>query len=371
MTGLGTTLARLAKRSAMAAAQAPGPGAGAFPDRLTDFSDAAANPGGLRCRVFVPPGLPQGAALVLVLHGCTQTATAYDHGSGWSQLAAEQGFAVLFPEQERSNNANLCFNWFSPVDSRRGSGEAESIRRMIAAMVTAHGIDARRIFITGLSAGGAMASIMLASYPEVFAGGAIIAGLPFGSAASVADAFARMRGDGYPAPAALAAQVRSASDHRGPWPVVSVWQGSSDTVVDASNADRIAGQWRSVHGVAGQPPERTSIDGAQRQRWRDADGRIVVESWLIDGMGHGTPLATTGTDACGTTGPYMLEVGISSTRHLARGWGLLPAGEAARVRATAAQPPAAKAGAPVSPRPAANTVGTIIEDALRSAGLMR
>ena len=92
-------------------------------------------------------------------------------------LADLHGFAVLFPEQQRANNANLCFNWFVPEDIRRDSGEALSIRQMIEAMVVAHGLDRSRIFVTGLSAGGAMASAMLATYPEIFAGGAIIAGL--------------------------------------------------------------------------------------------------------------------------------------------------------------------------------------------------
>ena len=105
---------------------------------------------------------------------------------------------MLFPEQQRANNANLCFNWFVPEDIRRDSGEALSIRQMIEATVVAHGIDRRRIFVTGLSAGGAMASVMLATYPEIFAGGAIIAGLPYGSAATIPEAFDRMRGHGGP-----------------------------------------------------------------------------------------------------------------------------------------------------------------------------
>jgi poly(hydroxyalkanoate) depolymerase family esterase len=158
----------------------------------------------------------------------------YDHGAGWSQLADELGFALLFPQQERANNPNLCFNWFSPVDARRGSGEALSIHQMIVAMRARHRIDTDRIFITGLSAGGAMASIMLATYPEVFAGGAIIAGLPFGAARSVTDAFARMRGDGYPSDAELAAAIRHASGHKGPATHLGVagWRGSDRGAVE-------------------------------------------------------------------------------------------------------------------------------------------
>ena len=134
---------------------------------------------------YVPEQLPRAPALVVVLHGCGQTAAAYDFGTGWSTLAKRYGFALLMPEQQRANNANTCFNWFNPGDIARGRGEAASIRQMIARMVADHEIDPRRIYITGLSAGGAMTSVMLAVYPEVFAGGAIIAGLPYGIASNV------------------------------------------------------------------------------------------------------------------------------------------------------------------------------------------
>jgi poly(hydroxyalkanoate) depolymerase family esterase len=116
--------------------------------------------------------------LVVALHGCTQTAADYDHGSGWTRLADRYGFAVLFPEQQRANNPNNCFNWFLPSDTRRSHGEAFSIRQMIERVITDHGVDRRRVFVVGLSAGGAMTSAMLATYPDLFAGGAIIAGLP-------------------------------------------------------------------------------------------------------------------------------------------------------------------------------------------------
>ncbi|UCI18400.1 PHB depolymerase family esterase [Mesorhizobium sp. B2-1-8] len=107
-------------------------------------------------------------------------------------MADRRGFAVLFPEQQRSDNANLCFNWFIPDDTRRGSGEALSIRQMIEAVMVAQDSDRTRIFVTGLSAGGAMPAAMLATYPEVFAGGAILAGLPYGSATTLPQAFDRM-----------------------------------------------------------------------------------------------------------------------------------------------------------------------------------
>jgi len=150
--------------------------------RLVEVRDFGSNPGNLRMFCFVPQQLQAARGLVVVLHGCGQTAAGYNHGAGWSTLAKHYGFALLLPEQQISNNANGCFNWFNPDDIARERGEAASIRQMIARVVRDHHIDHRRIFITGLSAGGGMTSVMLATYPEVFSAGATIAGLPYGIA---------------------------------------------------------------------------------------------------------------------------------------------------------------------------------------------
>lgn len=351
-------------------------------DRLSDLTAFGSNPGALRGRFYVPESMDTPAALVVVLHGCTQSAAAYDHGAGWSRLADECGFALLFPEQQRANNANLCFNWFDAGDTRRDSGEALSIRQMIAAMVAEYAIDEARIFVTGLSAGGAMTSVMLATYPEVFAGGAIIAGLPYGTAASIPEAFDRMRAHGGPPAAALGALVTAASPHKGPWPKISVWHGDSDATVNPVNSARIVEQWRTAHGVAIEPSAVGGVDGHVRRVWRDADGEDVIEEYRIIGMGHGTPLRTSGPDGCGAAGPFMLEAGISSTRRIAGVWGLAEtAAETGIERASLPSPPGlppqgtdmagARRGEEAQFRHAPSKVESIIEDALRAAGLMR
>jgi poly(hydroxyalkanoate) depolymerase family esterase len=354
------------------------PSADVVSDRLTPLEDFGANPGALQAHHFVPERTDGAMPLVLVLHGCTQSAAVYDHGSGWTQLGAEIGFAVLYAEQTRANNFNLCFNWYEREDSRRDGGEPESIRQMVAAMMERFPIDPARIFVTGLSAGGAMTSVMLATYPEVFAGGAIIAGLPFGSATTLPEAFDRMRGHGGPTGAALSALVEGASGHRGPWPTISVWHGSADGTVDASNAQTIIDQWRPLHGVGASPSEVGEVDGCERRLWRDASGRAVIEDYRVRGMGHGTPVSTLGEEPCGNAGAYMLENGISSTRHIAKFWGLAAGREgvverprvAAAATTRAPQKPASK---PVrsGPIPAAGGVGKVIDDALRAAGLLR
>ena len=286
---------------------------GATDDHLEMFGGFGTNPGRLKARTYIPRSLRAEAPLVVVLHGCTQSASGYDRGAGWSKAADEHGFAVLFPEQQRANNPNLCFNWFSPHHAARGKGEALSIRQMVGAMQAKHGTDPSQVFVTGLSAGGAMAAIMLATYPDVFAGGAIIAGLPFGTAQSVPEAFERMRGHGGAGPEALGGLVRSASSHKGPWPILSVWHGTADATVDPGNARAIVDQWRAVHGLAEAPSRIDKIDGYPHRVWNDAWGRPAVEEYVVTGMGHGAPLSTS-ADHGEVAGPHMLEAGISSTR---------------------------------------------------------
>ncbi|MGV8939828.1 MAG: alpha/beta hydrolase family esterase [Allorhizobium sp.] len=391
MNRFSETIARLAALRSMAGQTGPSP----QHDRLADLEVTGSNPGNLRARIYVPRGLSNNAALVVVLHGCTQTAAGYDYGSGWSSLAESEGFAVLYCEQQRSNNPSLCFNWFAPGDIRRDGGEAMSIHQMIDTMVDIHRLDRQRIFVTGLSAGGAMANVMLATYPEVFAGGAIIAGLPYGCAATIPEALERMRGSGIPPEAALQARVSGASGHKGPWPRLSLWHGSADQTVALSNMQAIVGQWRQVLGVSAAPTRVEKVDGQRHQVWCGADGQVQIEAYEIAGMGHGTPLALSGPDSVGAAGAFMLDVGISSTHHIARFFGLVSTADARQhttakpnaspggyvhvgeiippgQQAKTARPDHAEKPEPDTAAPhGIAAVGKVIEDALRAAGLMK
>jgi poly(hydroxyalkanoate) depolymerase family esterase len=290
---------------------------------LVETTGFGSNPGGLRMFSFAPHNLQPAPGLVVVLHGCGQTAAAYDLGAGWSTLAKHYGFALLMPQQQPFNNANGCFNWFNPEDTERDSGEACSIRQMIAYAVDDIGIDRQRIFVTGLSAGGAMTSVMLATYPEVFAGGAIIAGLPYGVATNVREALSGM----FKSPARGAGElgdlVRNASNHKGPWPKLSVWHGSADRTVNPANANEIVKQWLDVHQLPSAPMSEATVDGYPRQVWWNADGETIVESYTITDMAHGTPLGIGDNDKkYGAQGAFLIEAGISSSYHIANFFGL-------------------------------------------------
>jgi poly(hydroxyalkanoate) depolymerase family esterase len=334
-------------------------------DRLSELGGLKQNPGNLHAHYYVPEGLETPAALVVVLHGCTQNAAGYDQGSGWSRLADKHGFALLFPEQTRANNPNLCFNWYTANDSQRGMGEAASIRAMVEAMCGQHSIDPKRIFVTGLSAGGAMASVMLATYPELFAAGGIIAGIPYGCASGVAEAFHCMGGRAQADTAELAGSVRRASPHKGPWPRISVWQGSADRTVMPSNADAIVRQWTALHGLGIEPARTETVEGYPRRVWTGPDGTELIEEYEITGMAHGTPLMP-GTDEgqSGEAMAHMLDVGLSSTDRIAAFFGIAPQPQAQPAK------PAPKRQTEAMAEPASN-VQKVIEDALKAAGLMR
>lgn len=215
-----------------------------------------------------------------------------------------------------------AFNWFEPEDSHRDRGEALSIREMIEQMVVEYSIDRRRIFITGLSSGGAMTSVMLATYPEVFAGGAIIAGLPYVGASSLMQALHLMKGYDESSDKQIDAMVRAASGNIEEWPRVSVWHGSDDRTVDPSNADAIVRQWQALHSAEDAPTRIDTVDGYARRVWCNSVGVELIEEFRIPNMGHGAPLQAAGADGYGASGDYMLEVGICSTKHIVSFWGL-------------------------------------------------
>jgi poly(hydroxyalkanoate) depolymerase family esterase len=318
MPGLGETAAGLAAlRNAARRQPVAGDDAG-----MTEIRGFGFNPGGLRMLAYVPEGLPAEAALVVVLHGCTQRAGPHARSAGWLTLADRLGFAVLAPEQRKENNPNGCFNWFEPDDIARDRGEAASIHAMIQQMARVHGLDPGRVFVTGLSAGGAMTAVLLATYPETFAAGAVVAGLPFGVARNAREAFGAMHGGSRLSGRDLGALVERAAPAPRRRPRLAIWHGLADTVVVSANAQALARQWAAVHGLAEQPDDVRTYPRWSRSTWRAPDGEALVELNLAPGLGHGTPLAAGGEDPIGEPAPFMLEAGVSSSLEIAGFWGL-------------------------------------------------
>jgi poly(hydroxyalkanoate) depolymerase family esterase len=377
MPGLRETTAGLARlRKAMKQPSDSGDDAGMSAVRGFGF-----NPGGLRMLTYVPKGLARNAPLVVVLHGCTQRAGAHARAAGWLALADRFGFAVLAPEQDSENNPNRCFNWFQPNDTTRGAGEAASIHAMIQHVVRAHALDPGRVFVTGLSAGGAMTSVMLATYPETFAAGAVVAGLPFGVAGNVQEAFAAMRGGGALSGRDLGGLVARAAPASRRTPRLTIWHGQADHTVASGNASALARQWAAFLGLAEQPDEVRTRPAWTRSVWRGPDGKALIEMNLLAGLGHGTPLAAGGEDPIGEVAPFMLEAGVSSSLEIARFWGLAPAdtssqaegwsaaGEAPEPMPSRARGLGQSVIAAVSPH-VSDDVRRVITKALSSAGLM-
>ncbi len=289
----------------------------------TEVTGFGSNPGNLRMFKYVPAGLPSNAPLVVAMHGCSQSASSYDAETGWQMLADRWHFALLLPQQQSGNNASGCFNWFTTGDTSRGQGEPLSIKQMVDRMILDHGIAGDRVYATGLSAGGAMTAVMLATYPDVFAGGAILSGLPYRCATSQTAAFSCMNPGSDLGPSAWGDKVRAAGNWNGPWPIVSIWHGDADYVVRPANLTEAMEQWTNVHGIDAIADVADTVAGYPHKVYKDAAGTPRVETYTITGMGHGTPVDPgNGESQCGTAGAYILDANICSSYHIGHFWGL-------------------------------------------------
>jgi poly(hydroxyalkanoate) depolymerase family esterase len=247
-------------------------------------------------KLFVPSGFGDALLpLVVMLHGCTQDPDDFAAGTRMNALAEEEGFLVLYPAQAERSNAHKCWNWFSPRDQRRGAGEPALLAGMTRHIVETHRVDADRVYVAGLSAGGAMAAILAREYPDVFAAAGVHSGVTPGAAHDVASAFAVMK-SGPQAADASAATV----------PMI-VFHGGADRTVVAANGDAVA---RAALG--GTPAVATTSDGASAGRafrrtvWHaanDADGPALVEQWLVQGAPHAWSGGSAGGSYADPAGP--------------------------------------------------------------------
>lgn len=296
----------------------PAHAAGTF-EEVTAFG---ANPGNLRMYRYVPEDMPVNAPLVVVLHTCYQDASD-QRRAGFEALADTLKFYVLYPEQKAVNNAISCWNWagdFSGDDNLfRGRGENQSIIDMVDHMKAGFSVDPRRVFITGQSAGGAQAALMIALWPDVFAAAGILSGIPYHCTNSLStQAFCLSPGVDR-SPAQWGDLVRNTYVHAGPYPKVSIWHGSSDLTVLPMNQTEMLEQWTNVHGIDLVADRDEDVDGARRREYRDAQGEVLIETYVVD-AGHGTFVDPDGD--CGESGLYFLDAGICSASRLAEFFGL-------------------------------------------------
>jgi poly(3-hydroxybutyrate) depolymerase len=314
---------------------------------LEPVDDFGENPGDLQMYLHQPAEFTDHLPLVVALHGCRQTAADFDDETGLKALAEEIPFLLLLPEQTEKNMARRCFRWYDTEDNRPGRGESASILAMIDKVIDDEGVDPARVFVLGLSAGGAMTAVLLANYPDRFAGGAIFAGLPFGCnrpagffdviwnwfhyspfALDGADAsyacgiagFQSPDRDGEAWAEFVTQNAETLPEH---WPLVSLWQGTRDATVDPDNLTELTEQWTTVQGIDTVADDQEVFDNATREVYRDAAGSPRVETWLLEGFGHAVPIdADSDVDECGVAGGFVLNAKLCAVRRIAAFWGL-------------------------------------------------
>lgn len=246
--------------------------------------------GSLSYKLYVPAGLDPAtpAPLLVMLHGCTQSPDDFARGTRMNALARQHGYVVAYPAQSQKNNAGRCWNWFRSGDQQRGRGEPALIAALTSHLVDRHRLDARRVYVAGLSAGGAMAAVLGHTYPDVYAAIGVHSGLPHLAAHDLPSALAAMRQGS----TAGAHGCSPASPARIP---AIVFHGDRDATVDPCNGDAVLAQ------SIGSTPRTTAAPGTTvtvshgstpggrtytRTIYTDAAGLVVAEQWVVHDAGH-------------------------------------------------------------------------------------
>lgn len=250
-----------------------------LPGKFIDGSHT--NPAGTRDYKLYVPGSHAGkpVPLLVMLHGCTQDPEDFANGTGMNELAEETSCLVLYPAQSKSANPSRCWNWFNAVDQQRDQGEPSIIAGMTRAVMEQYPVDPEQVYVAGLSAGGAMATIMGTLYPDLYAAVGVHSGLPFASAHDLPSALAAMKGEFRRAQADAQLPGR-------PLPII-VFHGDQDTTVHPVNADELIAQGaRQAARRAAEPGRVPDGHAYTRTVHHHEDGAVHAEHWLIHGAGH-------------------------------------------------------------------------------------
>ncbi len=237
-----------------------------------------------RYKLYVPAAAAdQALPLVIMLHGCSQSADDFATGTGMNRRAREDGFFALYPQQSHEANSTGCWNWFLPEHQQHGSGEPALLASLTLAVIEQYDIDPRRVFIAGMSAGGVMATLTAQAYPELFTAVGVHSGLPIGSVSNMDEAMRVMNhGNTNTSPAADALP-----SHRAPKPII-VFHGDQDDMVHRSNGEQLVQEvlGNTRHHVQVEPG--TSGNGRRYARhiYIDAHHKVLAEYWLVHGTGH-------------------------------------------------------------------------------------
>jgi poly(hydroxyalkanoate) depolymerase family esterase len=257
----------------------------------------AAGPFAPAYKIYVPASLPAAAPLVVVLHGCEQDADAIAASTRWNALAEKEGFLVLYPNQQRGLNPFNCWNWYLPLNQAPGWGEPALIMSAIGSAKALYPVDASRVYVAGISAGGATAAALLSCYPDSFAAGAVHSGVAYGLAADALTAQAVMKNG--PDGRARLGLCDPASFHGG----VFIVQGSSDPAVNPSNAARLADDFAGK-GAARAVTAAAPRGGQYGYKVVDIAGKGArVREVLVDGLGHAWSGGAPGASATDPRGP--------------------------------------------------------------------
>ncbi len=300
---------------------------------LIEVADFGPDPGNLRMFAHQAPAHFDSSAarpLVVVLHGCGQTAEGFAGHSGWNELADREGFRVIYPQQRTGNNVSRCFNWFQEKDITRGSGEVASINSMVLYAVNNWNIDSTRIHIMGASAGAAMAVAAGACYPEVFATVGSFAGGPYKCALSAVAALREMSNPSPLEPAERAALITTGKgkSEAQDYPRMVIMHGLRDHTVDPDNALALVDQWTAVHGIdnVADTIDTAFLDhpNVERSVYADGSGESPVVLYSFTDLGHVLPIDPgEGPAHGGRTGTFFVDHDVYSTYIIAREFGLM------------------------------------------------